>query len=67
MDARPLELGEQVVDLLILRHEVGLAHEFTPVEIGLLVNVRNQILHVEDAHNLVKRLFVDGNPAIPGL
>ena len=41
-----LEVFQQIVYLLVLGHEVGLAQQLLPAEIIAVVDVRQQVFHV---------------------
>ena len=55
------ELFEEVFDLLCFRNEVGGADQFLPVEVLRIADVEQQILGVQNAGDVVVRLFIDGD------
>ena len=59
-----LKLAKQVVDFLRLGHEIGRAYEALPTERLLLVEMRQQVLDIEHASNIVGVVLIDGNAAV---
>ena len=55
------ELFEEVFDLLCFRNEVGGADQFLPVEVLRIADVEQQVLGVQNAGDVVVRLFIDGD------
>ena len=55
------ELFEEVFDLLRFRNEVGGADQFLPVEVLRIADVEQEVLGVQNASDVVVRLFIDGD------
>ncbi len=59
-----LEFLQEVVYLLVLRHEVGLTDMVLPLEVFLLVGVLQEVLDVEDTLHVVDGVLVDGEAGV---
>ena len=59
-----LELAQQVVDLLRLRHEIRRTDERLPAEISRLRQMRQQILDIKDATHVINGVLIDGDTGI---
>ncbi len=56
-----LEVAQQVIDLLMLRHEIGLADQLLPSELVAVVDVGQQILDIKRTPDVVDILLEDRN------
>ena len=61
MDLLVLEIGQQVVDLLVLRHEIGPADQLLPAEFVAPVDMRKQILDIKRSLDIVQIALVNRN------
>ena len=59
MDLVGLEVGQQVVDLLVFGHEIGLAHQLLPAELAAVVDVGQQVLDIKRSLDVVYVVLVD--------
>ena len=59
-----LEIPEQIFNQFGFRHKVWLPHQRMPVEFGSLIEVRNNILGVQDSHHFIKVIFVNGQSRV---
>ena len=67
VDFLGLELLEQAVDLLVFRHEIGLAAKVRPAEIVRGGNIRQHILYIENTSHIVQVFLVNRNTRIARL
>ena len=59
-----LELTQEVVDFLCLGNEIGRTYERLPTECGWFAEMRQQILDIENATDIVDTVLIDGNARI---
>ena len=57
-----LELFEQIVDLLMLRHEIGAADQVLPLEVVAVRNIGQHVLYVKHAFHVVDPFLANRNP-----
>ena len=60
----PLEVAQEIVNHLGLRHEIGGADQTLPAEVGRFAQMGQKVFDVQHALDIVLRALIDGDAAI---
>ena len=55
-----LEVAQQIVNLLVLGHEVDLSQQLLPAKLVAAVDVRQKILYIQSTLDIIQILIIDG-------